>query len=160
MKIKEMIELASAMNSKGTKRITLKYNDRTDMLFIQEDENIKPIRDDRFDDLMDRPIPEPEVNKATIELLKEELNLLNYQLTELKEKSERLIYIKVKKKQPAPLTQFENKVAYYYFLYNNDLGQGEGKLWPGMRRMPKGWVEMKWHSIVAHYTGLGYWIQK
>ena len=152
-----MIELVSALNSRGTKKISLKWNDETDTLYIQENEEIKPIRDDRFDDLMeivDRPDPKPEVDMKTIDLLKEELEKMRYEVVTIREIL-KLIKFKVKKK-PAPLTDFEKKVGYYHFLYTNDCGQGEGKLWPGMRYMPKGWVALRWASIVTHYASLGY----
>lgn len=157
MNIRDIVELASALNSKGNKKIALKWNDRKDLLFIQEEDIIKPIRDSRFDELMDKPAPEPMIDAATIELLKSELDKMRFEITSLIEKDKNNLSIRVRRK-PAPLTKEERTIEYYRYLYNNDLGQGDGKIWPGMPILGRRYVEARWKRISNFYQSIGYWI--
>ena len=159
MKIAHIIELASAMNSKGTKKISLRWDDFADRLFVREESSGRDygIQDSRLDDVIDM-IENPKggkIDKATIDLLVQEIERLRYEVESLKKSDYRLV-LGIKKKEPAPLSDYDKLIAYYFFLYNNDLGQGQGKLWPGMRYMPKGWVELRWKNTVEYWRERGY----
>jgi hypothetical protein len=154
MRVDRLIELTSILNRDGDKKISLKWDTTKDILIVFENETEKEIKSELINNL-ENVVNDLKSDMRIYNTIKDEVHKINKEIERVISMTENITYYKLKKKS-APLTPKEQQISYYHFIYTNDLGQGEGKLWPEMKVIPFSWIMERWDNIVKKYKDLGY----